>query len=99
MIRDIVRDTFFLAQPSVPAQRRDVPIAEDLIDTLKANADRCVGLAANMIGARKCIIAIRVGHAYLAMLNPTVVRHSKEVYNVSEGCLSLDGERPTTRYK
>ena len=86
MIRDIVRDTFFLAQPSVPAQRRDVPIAEDLIDTLKANADRCVGLAANMIGERKCIIAIRVGH-------------SKEVYNVSEGCLSLDGERPTTRYK
>ena len=76
-----------------------MPIAEDLIDTLKANADRCVGLAANMIGERKCIIAIRVGHAYLAMLNPTVIRHSKEVYNVSEGCLSLDGERPTTRYK
>ena len=64
MIRDIVRDTFFLAQPSVPAQRRDMPIAEDLIDTLKANADRCVGLAANMIGERRCIIAIRVGHAY-----------------------------------
>lgn len=99
MIRDIVRDTFFLAQPSVPAQRRDMPIVEDLIDTLKANADRCVGLAANMIGERKCIIAIRVGHAYLTMLNPMVVRHSKEVYNVSEGCLSLDGERPTTRYK
>lgn len=99
MIRDIVRDTFFLAQPSVPAQRRDMPIAEDLIDTFKANADRCVGLAANMIGERKCIIAIRVGHAYLAMLNPTVVRHSKEVYDVSEGCLSLDGERPTRRYK
>lgn len=60
MIRDIVRDTFFLAQPSVPAQRKDVPVAEDLIDTLKANADRCVGLAANMIGERKCIIAIRI---------------------------------------
>ena len=99
MIRDIVRDTFFLAQPSALAERRDVAIATDLIDTLKANADRCVGLAANMIGERKCIIAIRVGHAYLAMLNPTVVRHSKEVYDVSEGCLSLDGERPTTCYK
>lgn len=99
MIRDIVRDTFFLAQPSVPAQRKDVPIAEDLIDTLKANADRCVGLAANMIGERKCIIAIRIGHAYLAMLNPTVIRHSKEMYDVSEACLSLDGERQALRYK
>ena len=98
MIRDIVRDTFFLAQPSVPAQRKDVPIAEDLIDTLKANADRCVGLAANMIGERKRIIAIRVGHACLAMMNPIITRHSKEMYDVSEGCLSLDGERPTKRY-
>ena len=99
MIREIVRDTFFLSQPSTLAERRDVAIAEDLVDTLKANADRCVGLAANMIGEHKCIIAIRVGHAYLAMLNPTVIRHSKEVYDVSEGCLSLDGERPTRRYK
>lgn len=98
MIRDIVRDTFFLSQPSVAAGRKDVPIAEDLIDTLKANADRCVGLAANMIGERKCIIAIRVGHAYLAMLNPVVVRHPKEQYETSEGCLSLDGERPVKRY-
>ena len=56
MIRDIVRDTFFLSQPSVPAERNDVAIAEDLVDTLKANADRCVGLAANMIGERKCIM-------------------------------------------
>lgn len=98
MIRDIVRDTFFLSQPSVAADRKDMPIAEDLIDTLKANADRCVGLAANMIGERKCIIAIRVGHAYLAMLNPVVVRHAKEQYETSEGCLSLAGERPVKRY-
>lgn len=96
MIRDIVRDAFFLAQPSALAERRDVAIATDLIDTLKANADRCVGLAANMIGERKCSIAIRMGHAYLAMLNPTVVRKSKETYEASEGCLSLDGERHTT---
>ncbi|MDD6381754.1 peptide deformylase [Mitsuokella jalaludinii] len=98
MIRDIVRDTFFLSQPSVPAERNDVAIAEDLVDTLKANADRCVGLAANMIGERKCIIAIRVGHAYLAMLNPVVVRHAKESYEVREGCLSLAGERSAQRY-
>lgn len=99
MIRDIVRDAFFLAQPSALAERRDVAIATDLIDTLKANADRCVGLAANMIGERKCIIVIRMGHAYLAMLNPTVVRKSKETYEASEGCLSLDGERQTVRYQ
>ena len=52
-----------------------------------------------MIGERKCIIAIRMGHAYLAMLNPTVVRRSKETYEVSEGCLSLDGERQAVRYQ
>ena len=99
MIRDICKDELFLARKAAPASPEDLSIAQDLLETLIAHKDGCVGMAANMIGERKCIIAIRMGHAYLAMLNPTVVRRSKETYEVSEGCLSLDGERQAVRYQ
>lgn len=97
MIRDIVRDMFFLAQKSEPAAAKDKKIAADLLDTLQANSERCVGMAANMIGERKRIIAIVVGKGYLVMLNPVIVK-KEAPYETEEGCLSLDGVRPVTRY-
>lgn len=98
MIREIVHDPVFLARPSKPATEEDLPVAEDLIDTLKANRDRCVGLAANMIGVRKRIIAVAHGPLIVAMLNPKIIGKSGE-FEAEEGCLSLEGTRKTTRYR
>ena len=98
MIREIVRDPIFLSQKSTEATAEDVPIALDLIDTLQANLDRCVGMAANMIGERKRIIAIARGLMIVAMLNPKIISRSGE-YETEEGCLSLDGVRKTKRYR
>ena len=98
MIRPIVHDPLFLAQPSKPATAEDIPVAEDLIDTLKANLDRCVGMAANMIGVRKRIIVMARGPMVDAMLNPKIIGKSGE-YEADEGCLSLEGTRKATRYR
>lgn len=98
MIRPIVHDPLFLARPSVPATEADLPVASDLIDTLRANLDRCVGMAANMIGERKRIIAMARGPMIIAMLNPKILSGSGE-YETEEGCLSLEGVRKTTRYR
>ena len=98
MIRPIVHDPLFLARPSVPATEADLPIASDLIDTLRANLDRCVGMAANMIGERKRIIAMARGPMVVVMLNPKILSRSGE-YETEEGCLSLEGVRKTTRYR
>ena len=98
MIRPIVHDPLFLARPSVPATEADLPVANDLIDTLRANLDRCVGMAANMIGERKRIIAMARGPVVVAMLNPKILSKSGE-YETEEGCLSLEGVRKTTRYR
>ena len=98
MIRPIVRDPLFLARPSKPATAEDISIAEDLIDTLKANLDRCVGMAANMIGQRRRIIAVARGPMVVAMLNPKIIGKSGE-YETEEGCLSLEGTRKTKRYR
>ena len=98
MIRPIVHDPLFLAQPSLPAAAEDLPVAEDLIDTLKANLDRCFGMAANMIGQRKRIIAVAQGPLVVAMLNPTIIGRSGE-YETEEGCLSLEGTRRTKRWR
>ena len=98
MIRPIVHDPLFLARPSVPATEADLPIANDLIDTLRANLDRCVGMAANMIGERKRIIAMAKGPMVVVMLNPKILSKSGE-YESEEGCLSLEGVRKTTRYR
>lgn len=98
MVREIVRDVIFLGQKSEMAAQEDMAIANDLLDTLKAHAHHCVGMAANMIGEAERIIAIRSGGAYLVMLNPEIVKKSAKQYKASEGCLSLDGEREATRY-
>ena len=96
--QNIIHDQLFLCQKSTSANRADLKIAEDLRDTLLANRDKAAGLAANMIGKNKRIIAFYVGPLPLVMLNPQIIRRSGE-YLASEGCLSLNGERKTKRYK
>ena len=98
MIRPICKDTMLLARKADPATALDLPIAMDLADTLRANADRCVGMAANMIGVPKRIICVSVGPMVLTMLNPVIVKKSG-AYEAEEGCLSLAGVRKTTRYQ
>lgn len=98
MVREIVRDTFFLSQKSVPAVREDLPIAVDLRDTLAANRERCVGMAANMIGKNKSVIIVSMGDADIVMFNPVIVKQ-EDPYETEEGCLSLEGVRPTVRYQ
>lgn len=99
MIRPIMTKKFFLRQPSGPATAADLPIARDLADTLEAHRAGCVGMAANMIGERKRIIAvINVDGSVLVMLNPRIVRAEGE-YRAQEGCLSLEGLRETARYE
>ena len=98
MIKPIVRDTFFLNQKSEEAVKADLPVAQDLEDTLRANRERCVGMAANMIGYRKRMIIVATGFADIVMINPVITGKS-EPYETEEGCLSLTGVRKTTRYK
>ncbi len=98
MIREINRDMFFLSRKSLPATPEDINAAVDLYDTLKANADRCVGMAANMIGELKNIIVFDDGKDYTVMFNPEIIKFS-EPYETEEGCLSLEGKRPVKRYK
>ena len=98
MICEIVHDPIFLSQKSQEAAETDIPIALDLIDTLRANMDRCVGMAANMIGKHKRIIAIARGPMVVAMLNPKIISRSGE-YETEEDCLSLEGTRKVKRYR
>ena len=98
MIKPIVRDVLFLKKKSTPATKADLAVAQDLLDTLKANSDRCVGMAANMIGVSKNIIVFSIGPMFFTMLNPKIVA-SSDPYETEEGCLSLDGVRKTTRYE
>jgi len=98
MIREIMHDPVFLGVPSERATREDRQIALDLLDTLRANLDGCVGMAANMIGEHKRIIAVHTGISQMAMLNPKIVQKSG-AYETEEGCLSLAGVRKTTRYE
>jgi len=98
MIREICKDTFILGRKSLPATKADMPVIEDLLDTLKANADQCVGMAANMIGVSKYIIAISVGTMNIPMINPVIIKRA-DSYETEENCLSLNGVRKTTRYQ
>ena len=98
MIQPIMKDVFFLQQKSEPATEADRQVVVDLLDTLRANAAGCVGMAANMIGVRKRIIAVNLGLMNLAMVNPEIVS-KKRPYTAEEGCLSLVGVRKTTRYE
>ena len=98
MVRDIMRDIAFLSQKAEAAAAEDKHIAEDLLDTLKAHKDGCVGMAANMIGVNKRIIAVEDGGKYIVMYNPEIIKKS-DVFDAEEGCLSLTGTRKTKRYK
>ena len=98
MIRSICKDEAFLAQKAQPAAPEDLPVAQDLLDTLAAHKDGCVGMAANMIGVNKRIIAFDNEGTYQVMLNPVLVKQSGP-YQAEEGCLSLTGRRPTKRWK
>ena len=98
MVKEIMRDPLFLAAASAEATQEDLPVAKDLLDTLRANQARCVGMAANMIGVHKSIIAFLDGRAHMVMLNPQIVKAEGE-YETEEGCLSLDGVRKTKRYR
>ena len=98
MIRPIMKNVMFLAQKSEPATQDDMQVVRDLLDTLKANEDGCVGMAANMIGIKKRIIAVNMGFMNVAMINPVITAKSGE-YETEEGCLSLVGVRKTKRYE
>lgn len=99
MVRPIVHDIMFLSRKSAPANRSDLQTAQDLADTLRAHSHECVGMAANMIGVSKRIIAVAAGPGILVMINPVITAHSKEQYETEEGCLSLTGVRKTQRYE
>lgn len=99
MVKQIVTDPIFLKQRSSAATADDIDCAKDLLDTLKANSERCVGMAANMIGIRKTILATHIGKEYIVMINPVITSRSSEIYQAEEGCLSLVGTRSTTRHK
>ena len=98
MIQPIMHDPLFLAQKSAPATPEDASIARDLLDTLTAHADGCVGMAANMIGVLKRIIAVEAEDGYLVLFNPVILKKSGQ-YEAEEGCLSLEGVRKTKRWQ
>jgi len=98
MERPIMKDPIFLAQKSAPATAEDLPVAQDLLDTLIAHRAGCVGMAANMIGVSKRIIVFDNDGAYMTMFNPEIIKYT-EPYEAEEGCLSLEGKRKTKRYR
>ena len=98
MIREICRDETFLSQKAAPATADDLATAQDLLDTLTAHKDGCVGMAANMIGVNKRIIAFDNAGTYMVMFNPVIIRQSGP-YEAQEGCLSLTGVRKTKRFQ
>ena len=98
MVKPIMRDIFFLGQKSEPATKEDIQIGKDLQDTLNANREHCVGMAANMIGVKKNIIIVNVGLIDIVMFNPVIIKKDG-LYETEEGCLSLEGIRKTTRYQ
>lgn len=98
MVREICKDIAFLSQKAEPATLDDLSLAADLLETLKAHKDGCVGMACNMIGVNKRIIAFENEGSYMTMFNPEIVKQS-ELYEAEEGCLSLTGTRKTKRWK
>ena len=98
MIQPIMKDPIFLAQKSTPATPADLQVAQDLLDTLAAHKEGCVGMAANMIGVTKRIIAFDDEGEYMVMFNPEIIK-SSQPYETEEGCLSLTGVRKIKRYR
>jgi len=93
-----MKDILFLGQKSEPATKQDLSVGQDLQDTLQANSDRCVGMAANMIGVRKKVIIVNMGLINVVMYNPVILKKDSP-YETEEGCLSLTGVRKTIRYE
>ena len=99
MVKEVVHDPILLGIPSQPATKEDLPIAQDLLDTLVANKASCVGIAANMIGIHKWIIAFENDGTYMTMFNPEIIKQA-DPYDTGESCLSLlGGPRPRKRYQ
>lgn len=98
MVKKIVRDPLFLAQKCEPATEADTQVVQDLLDTLRANLSTCVGMAANMIGVKKNIIVVAAGPFQIVMINAVITKKNGS-FQTEEGCLSLDGMRPCTRYQ
>ncbi len=99
MVKEVVHDPILLGIPSQPATKEDLPIAQDLLDTLVANKASCVGMAANMIGIHKWIIAFENDGTYMTMFNPEIIKQA-DPYDTEESCLSLLGSpRPCKRYQ
>ena len=98
MVRNIVKGTHIFSKKAEPATVADRQVVTDLLDTLRANREICVGMAANMIGVNKSVIVVAAGPFEFAMVNPIITKMSQE-YRTNEGCLSLDGTRECTRYK
>lgn len=98
MVKKVVGDPMFLARKSEPATEADRQVVQDLVDTLRANQDHCVGMAANMIGVKKNIIVVVAEPVQFAMINAVITKKTG-AFQTEEGCLSLDGVRPCTRYK
>ena len=98
MVREIMRDTIFLMQKAEAATTEDLSVAQDLLDTLAAHKDGCVGMAANMIGVCKRIIVFDNEGTYMVMFNPEIIKKSGP-YEAEEGCLSLDGTRKAKRWQ
>ena len=99
MIREIVKDHFILSQKCDKATREDQDIITDLLDTINAHKETCVGMAANMIGVRKRIIVVKDNQKYLVMINPQIIKTSSQSYETQEGCLSRQGTKKTKRYE
>ncbi|UXZ08722.1 peptide deformylase [Clostridium perfringens] len=99
MIRPIVKDVLFLRQKSELATKEDIGIIDDLVDTLRANLESCVGMVANMIGVKKRILVFSIGNIIVPMVNPVILKKKEKSYETEESCLSLTGFRKTTRYE
>ena len=98
MVRTVVKDVLFLGQKSEPATKDDIQVIDDLVDTLRANLDNCVGMAANMIGVKKRILVFSIGPMIVPMVNPVILKR-EGIYDTEESCLSLTGFRKAKRYE
>ncbi len=98
MEKKICKDRILLSQKASPATEDDKQVIQDLLDTLRANSDRCVGMAANMIGIPKAVIVVAAGPFQFAMINPVITKKTGK-FETEEGCLSLEGVRPCVRYE
>ena len=98
MVRKIVKGTHIFSEKAIPATPADKQVITDLLDTLRANRETCIGMAANMIGINKAIIVVAAGPFQFAMVNPVITKKTG-AFQTEEGCLSLEGTRPCTRYK